>query len=272
MAGTRRGTPGAERGRHSRVQGGNQRAGAGASAKPGTGRQSEPGGRPAATRAREREPDIPTWADAATLDPSVRSALRPLSGRVAAEVAGHLAAAAELLADDPRQALAHARAARSRAARIAVVREATGICAYRAQEWHEARTELRAAHRMSAANDLLPMLVDTERALGRPAEALRLAGSVPLARLDDATRIELVIVIAALRRELGAPEVALAVLEREDVGRRREPEQALRLAYAYADLLTALGRTAEATQWFARAAALDTAGVTDAAERVTQLL
>ena len=44
----------------------------------------------------------------------------------------------------PELALAHARFARTRASRVAVVREAAGITAYHAGEWAEALGEFRA--------------------------------------------------------------------------------------------------------------------------------
>src|SRR5690606_4410051 len=44
-----------------------------------------------------------------------------------------------------------------------------------------------------------------------------------------------------------------------------------RLRYAYADMLLAAGRTAEAREWFVRAAAADAEDATDAAERALEL-
>jgi hypothetical protein len=44
-----------------------------------------------------------------------------------------------------------------------------------------------------------------------------------------------------------------------------------RLFYAYADALLEAGRSDEAHDWFARAAAADTAAETDAAERYEEL-
>ena len=202
----------------------------------------------------------------------MRSALRSLSSRAAEEVAGHLAAAAEYLDDDPATALAHARVARSHAARVAVVREAVGIAAYRAQEWNEALSELRAAHRMSGETYLVPLLMDTERALGRPQAALKLAEGLRGKRLDAATRVELAVVMSGVRRDLGSAEAALAVLEREDLERRREPDLSIRLWYAYADALETVGRRDEAARWFGNAAGLDRDGVTDAADRAAALL
>lgn len=202
----------------------------------------------------------------------MRSALRSLSPRAIEEVGGHLAAASELLDDDPKQALAHAQAARGHAARVAVVREAVGIAAYRSGEWAEALTELRAAHRMSGEAYLVPLIMDTERALGRPQQALRLAETLRSVRLDPATRVELAVVLAGVRRDLGTPQAALAVLEREDLHRRREPEQSLRLWYAYADTLVEVGRAEEAARWFGEAAAVDRTGTTDAVDRAAALL
>jgi hypothetical protein len=51
----------------------------------------------------------------------------------------------------------------------------------------------------------------------------------------------------------------------------RTGSTAARLYYAYADTLLALGRDAEALQWFLRSAAADVDGVTDAEDRVSEL-
>ena len=50
----------------------------------------------------------------------------------------HLVAAGGLLDEDPELALQHARTARDRASRIAVVREAVGVAAYHASDFAEA--------------------------------------------------------------------------------------------------------------------------------------
>jgi len=100
----------------------------------------------------------------------VRADLRSLSKPNAEIVGAHLAAAGLFLDDDPRRALDHARAARARVARIGAVREAVGIAAYRAQQWAEALSELRAARRITGDPRNLAVMADTERALGRPAQ------------------------------------------------------------------------------------------------------
>ena len=77
---------------------------------------------------------------------------------------------------------------------------------------------------------------------------------------------------AGVRRDMGSPESALAVLEREDLERRREPAVSVRLWYAYADALETVGRREEAARWFGKTAGLDRDGVTDAADRAVALL
>jgi hypothetical protein len=106
------------------------------------------------------EPQIPDELADVQLDAEVRRDLRGLRKDVAEEVARHLVAAGTLLELDPVQALAHARYARSKASRLAVVREATGLAAYQAGEWTEAISELRAARRMGGGPGHLALLAD----------------------------------------------------------------------------------------------------------------
>jgi tetratricopeptide (TPR) repeat protein len=206
------------------------------------------------------------------LDRSVRAELRSLTKPNADMVAGHLIAAGMALDTDPQRALAHARAARSRAARLAVVREAVGVAAYRAGEWTEALNELRTARRISGDPRNLPLLADCERALGRPGQAVRMLSDPGVAKLDPETRAELLIVVAGARRDRGESEAALSVLARGGLDRDRPRPGSARLWYAYADTLAELGRDEEAASWFAASAALDVDGETDAAERSAALL
>ena len=177
-------------------------------------------------------------------------------------------AAGTLADDDPETAWSHARAARARGGRIAVVRETVGLVAYRAGEWAEAIGELRAARRMGGGPGHLAVLADCERALGHPEKAVELARSEQAAELDADARIELATVVAGARADLGQTDAGLAHLEQFDVQERgRNP----RLGYAYADLLDRAGRPAEALTWFIRAANADTDEDTDALERVETL-
>ena len=153
-----------------------------------------------------------------------------------------------LVDEDPQRALEHARFARQRASRIAVVREAAGITAYHAGEWAEALGELRAARRMGGGPGHLPVMADIERALGRPERALELTRSPEVRELGRAESIELAIVAAGARRDLGELDVAVVGLQIPELDpARREPWSA-RLFYAYADNLLAASREAEALQ------------------------
>lgn len=215
---------------------------------------------------------MPENVDTSHLDRSVRAELRSLTKPNAEAVSAHLVMAGELLESDPRAALAHARAARARAARVGAVREAVGIAAYHAQEWAEALSELRTARRITGDPQTLPLMADAERALGRPAQALRMLNDPDVRRLDAETRAELLIVVAGARRDLGQTDAALAVLAKGGLDRDRPKPGSARLWYAYADALQEVGRTEEAAQYFAAAAAVDPTGETDAAERAAALL
>ncbi len=72
------------------------------------------------------------------LDRSVIAQLKGLPEKLAARVARHLAAAGMLIDEDPETAYQHALAARARASRLAVVREAVGESAYAAGHYAEA--------------------------------------------------------------------------------------------------------------------------------------
>lgn len=217
-------------------------------------------------------PVPPEHADLGLLDRSVRSELRSLSKPKADLVGRHLVAAGEVLDSNPALALEHARAARAVAGRLAAVREAVGVSAYRAGAWAEALTELRAARRMSGSPHNLPLLADCERALGRPEQAIRMLGDPDVRRLDAEARAELYIVVAGARRDQGQLDAALAVLARGGVDQQRPRPGAARLWYAYADVLEALGQREEAASWFAASAALDPDGELDAADRAAALL
>lgn len=221
------------------------------------------------------EPSPPDDADVSVLSAEVRAELRGLSPENAERVGRHLVAAGRLLEEDPARALEHARAARRTAARLPAVREAVGLAAYLSGEWQEALTELRAVRRMTADSTHLPLLADCERGLGRPDRALALARSPEASGLDAAEAVELRIVEAGARRDLGQVDAALVVLEDAGV-RTRDPDLTedgtIRLWYAYADTLQAAGRLADARDWFEKVLAADDDEETNAADRVAGLV
>jgi tetratricopeptide (TPR) repeat protein len=155
---------------------------------------------------------------------------------------------------------------------VGIVREAAGIAAYHAGEWAEALAELRAARRLGAGDDsYLPVMADCERGLGRPERALDLIKSPEADKLDPMGRVELRIVESGVRRDLGQRDAAVVTLQIPELRDRRLRPWSVRLFYAYADALEEAGREEEASDWFARAAAADRDGDTDAAERYAEL-
>ncbi|GAA4227450.1 tetratricopeptide repeat protein [Actinomadura meridiana] len=187
-------------------------------------------------------------------------------------VARHLVMAGRLAEDEPEQSYKHARAARRVASRVGIVREAAGIAAYNTGEWAEALAELRAARRLMLGDDAyLPLMADCERGLGRPERALDLIKSPEAKNLDVMGRVELRIVESGVRRDLGQLDAAVVTLQIPELRDRRLRPWSVRLFYAYADVLEEAGRASEAADWFARAAAADRDGETDAAERYAEL-
>ena len=193
---------------------------------------------------RENEPPIPEGVDSRSLHAAVRAELRGLPKDLAEIVAAHLVVAGRLVDDDPELAYAHAEAARRRAARLPIVREAAAETAYAAGRYDVALSEFRALRRMTGTPDYLPVMADCERALGRPHNALKLAREADRAGLDPALRIEMIIVEAGARRDLGQDHEARRILERAVAAARPEsvpPLAVARLRYAYADALLAGG-------------------------------
>jgi tetratricopeptide (TPR) repeat protein len=250
--------------------GGERRRSAPRSSGPNRARRAQP--RASAEESPEPSgPSLPPDIEARQLSPEIRRELTTLDRHTADIVARHLVAAGELLDEDPEAALEHARAARARSGRIAAVREAVGIAAYRCGDWAQALAELRAARRLGSKSPLLPLLVDCERGVGRPERAIELARTPEAAQLTGDDADELRIVVAGARSDLGQREQALAILSTPQPDPHRTGQTAARLFYAYAEALLALGKNEEALQWFINAAAADTEGATDAEERITEL-
>ncbi|MFE3727169.1 hypothetical protein, partial [Nocardia sp. NPDC059154] len=230
------------------------------------------GGRPGERRTgRPDEPNLPDDVQASDLEPAVRRDLLSLDKGNAESVARHLVMVAQLLDEDPELALEHARAARQRAGRIAVVRETAGVAAYHAGEWAEALSELRTARRMSGGSGLLAVMADCERGLGRPERAIELGRSDEARALQGDEATELRIVVAGARMDLGQFDQAVVTLQTAELDPARTGSAAARLFYAYAEALLAAGREDEALTWFMNAASADLDGETDAEDRAAEL-
>lgn len=224
-----------------------------------------------AARAAYDGPPIPEEITGEELDRDVRNSLKSLPEKLALRIARHLVAAARLLPSDPETAYRHALAARARAARVGMVREACGETAYAAGHFKEALTEFQAARRLTGNPLYLPMMADCERAVGRPERALALAKEPAVSELAPEGQVEMLIVESGARRDLGDHAAAVRVLEGRQLRSRARTPEVARLRYAYAEALLAADRPDAALEWFQRAAAADTQGATDAPERVAAL-
>jgi tetratricopeptide (TPR) repeat protein len=200
-------------------------------------------------RPRHDDPEIPADVEPRDLDRVARAELKTLSKENADEVAKHLVMAARLIDEYPELAHRHAISAGRRAGRVAVVRETLAITAYATGDFALALRELRTYRRISGSNDQLPMMVDSERGLGRPDRALELGRSVPRAELPVPVQVELAIAMSGARLDLGQPEAALAELEIAQLDPNTAFSYSPALFDSYASVLEELGRTDEAARW-----------------------
>jgi len=199
----------------------------------------------------------------------VKSELGGLPTDLAVMVGRYLVAAE--LASDPQQAYRYAQAARHYAARIGVVRELSGITAYKTERWTEALAELRAARRLTGRNDYLALMADAERGLGRLDRALEVVHSPEAKRLPRAAQIELRIVESGIRRDQGLADAAVLALQVPELTDGKLRPWSARLFYAYGDALLAAGRREAAREAFARAVVADEDEQTDALARLDEL-
>ncbi|WP_246486515.1 hypothetical protein [Kribbella qitaiheensis] len=147
---------------------------------------------------------IPEGITGAELDRGAKAELRSLPRSLADLVAQHLVASGQLLDADPELAYKHAKVARRLAARLGGVREAVAITAYLAEHFDEALTEFRAVRRMTGNHEVLPMMADCERALGRPEKALALSREKQVLLLEEGSQMEMLIVAGRRASRHGA--------------------------------------------------------------------
>ncbi|MFI8256470.1 hypothetical protein [Streptomyces filamentosus] len=201
----------------------------------------------------------------------MRQELMSLPKGLADDVARNLVMVAQLIDEDPEKAYGYSKVALRLASRVAAVREAAGFAAYANQKYSEALAEFRAARRMSGGVELWPVMADCERGLGRPERALAMAGEPEVQKLDKAGQVEMRLVAAGARRDMGQLEAAIVTLQSPELASHANHPWTARLRYAYADALLAAGREQEAREWFAKALEADKDGATDASDRLAEL-
>ena len=214
------------------------------------------------------EPTIPAGITGKELDREIYGELRGLSRETAERVAQHLVAAYMLEDTDSQAAQDHAKFAARIGGRIGGVRETYGIIAYRAGDFRTAVRELRTSLRITGRIDVLPLIADAERGMGRPERALDIAASDDASDLGVDAAIELMIVVAGAYADTGDVETALRTLEIPALRHKVDGRWQVRLWVAYADLLARAERQDEAKRWLTLAADADTEGLTDAAARL----
>ncbi|MEV6425879.1 hypothetical protein [Streptomyces sp. NPDC051662] len=190
---------------------------------------------------------------------------------LAEDVARNLVMVAKLIDEDPEQAYAYSRIALRLASRVAAVREAAGFAAYATQKYAEALAEFRAARRMTGGVDLWPVMADCERGLGRPERAMAMAGEPEVQKLDKAGQVEMRLVAAGARRDMGQIDAAIVTLQSPELASNSIQPWTARLRYAYADALLSAGREDEAREWFGKTIEADKDGSTDASDRLAEL-
>ncbi|MGW8885467.1 hypothetical protein [Streptomyces sp. NPDC055749] len=190
---------------------------------------------------------------------------------LAEDVARNLVMVANLIDEDPEQAYAYSRIALRLASRVAAVREAAGFAAYATQKYAEALAEFRASRRMTGSVELWPVMADCERGLGRPEKAMAMAGEPEVQKLDKAGQVEMRLVAAGARRDMGQIDAAIVTLQGPELASSAVHSWTPRLRYAYADALLEAGREDEAREWFGKALEADKDGSTDASDRLAEL-
>ncbi|MEU6659116.1 tetratricopeptide repeat protein [Streptomyces sp. NPDC046821] len=214
---------------------------------------------------------IPEDVTGFEIDEDVRQELQSLPKGLAEDVAKNLVMVAKLIDEDPEQAYGYSKVALRLASRVAAVREAAGFAAYANQKYSEALAEFRAARRMTGNIELWPVMADCERGMGRPEKALDMAGAPEVAKLDKAGQVEMRLVAAGARRDMGQLDAAIVTLQSPELASNSVQPWTARLRYAYADALLAAGREDEAREWFAKAVESDRDGSTDASDRLAEM-
>jgi hypothetical protein len=98
-----------------------------------------------------------------------------------------------------------------------------------------------------------------------------MAGAPEVHKLDKAGQVEMRLVAAGARRDMGQLDAAIVTLQSPELAANSVQPWTARLRYAYADALLAAERQSEAREWFAKAVEADRDGSTDASDRLAEL-
>jgi tetratricopeptide (TPR) repeat protein len=154
---------------------------------------------------------------------------------------------------------------------VPAVHEVVGLAAYRSGRWKQAAAELEAGQALRPTVELLPVLADAYRALGRWGEVERIWAEVRAISPAQEVLAEARIVAAGAEADRGDLHAALRTMARaKDVSPRRVRDHHLRQWYVLGDLYDRAGDPLEAARWFELVASHD-AEFVDVADRLRAL-
>lgn len=213
------------------------------------------------------ELEIPEDITGSELSADVKQELRTLPEGLAKFVSKNLVAAGRFIDSNPSLALQYAKAANVAAAsRLAIVREALGVAAYRCQDYKFALAELKAARRISGKPDTLSLIADCERALNRPEKAIEVLNEKDVEKMDRADYHDLMITVVGARKDLGQKDAGLALAKIKEFNSNEISDSIANLRFVYAQTLLEIGRIDEAKTWFEKTMQADPENLTGAKE------
>jgi tetratricopeptide (TPR) repeat protein len=133
---------------------------------------------------------------------------------------------------------------------VASVHQVVGLAAYRAGRWKQAVAELEAAQSRRPAVELMPVLADAYRALGRWREVERIWHEVRAISPTQDVLAEARIVAAGAEADRGDLHAALRTMARAKQVPKRVRDHHLRQWYVLGDLYDRAGDPLEAARWF----------------------
>ena len=204
-------------------------------------------------RSEHDDPVLPDDVTPFDLHPGARNELKTLQPETAEWVARHLAMVAGLIDTDPELAHQHAISASRRGGRIPVARETLAVTAYHIGDYALALRELRTYRRLTGSQGHLALMVECERALGRPERGIETGLAANLSELNTEQRVQLAIAMSGARLDLGQTQQALFELEIPELDPNKAFGWSPELFAAYATVLEDLGRESESKQWRRRA-------------------
>ena len=153
---------------------------------------------------------------------------------------------------------------------LAAAHQLVGLAAYRTGRWKQAVSELEAAQDLHPDVELLPVLADAYRALGRWRDVDRIWHDVRAISPAQDVLAEARIVAAGAEADRGDLEAALQTMARAKQVPKRVRDHHLRQWYVLGDLYDRAGDPLEAARWFELVARHD-AEFVDVADRLRAL-